>query len=366
MTEYRGRREWLQHGPVDRFESLLTWRELNTLIRDHRPAPPRFRLMKGGDPIPERAYQRSFETLRGPLRLLDVARFLAQLRDGATLVWDAIDQAHGPVRSVKQALERELRAFVFVNLYASWGAIGGIGDHWDDHDVFVLQISGRKNWRVHPATHASPLPDDVFGEPPEEYAHDWTLAPGSVLYLPRGWWHRVTPVGEPSLHLTIGVLRPTNADFLEWMLNRAKASELVRADWPASMDDAARSEHATALRAVLDEWIQPWTLELYEQAQDAAHYLDPRPTLQAVAEVNPEAWDPSSKTILLSTRANLLDRGTDVALVVAGQQWLAPKDAAPLLGALIGGQSIPLGTLLEHMPRSLVSDLVTEGILAVV
>jgi ribosomal protein L16 Arg81 hydroxylase len=365
MKDYHGKREWIHHGRPDRFEWLLSWPRLNELIRDQRPASPRFRLMKAGRSLPEGIYQRTVQTLRGPLRLLDPSQLLAELRGGATLVWDAIDQGHPPIRAIKQAVERALRALVFVNMYASWGTLGGVGDHWDDHDVFVVQVIGRKNWRVHPATRKWPMPDEDFGdEAPVEYAHEWMLEAGGVLYLPRGWWHRVTPVNEPSLHLTIGVLRPTNADFLLWLLDRAKASDLVRQDFPITRDDAARTAHAAALRSVLEEWLQPSSIALYGQEQDDTHYLDPRPTLQAVGECSPEAWDPNSEALFLSTRAQIQDRGADVALVVAGTEWRAPKEAEPLLSALVNGQPVRIGTLLEGVPGHLISDLVTAGVIA--
>jgi ribosomal protein L16 Arg81 hydroxylase len=218
---------------------------------------------------------------------------------------------------------------------------------------------------VHPATRKWPLPGDFAAEPPAKYAHKWTLKAGSVLYLPRGWWHRVTPVNEPSLHLTIGVLRPTNADFLGWLLNVAKESDLVRQDFPSPTDGEARAAHAAALRSMLEEWISPSNIELYERVQDATHYLDPRPTLQAVGDADPEAWAPNSEALLLSTRARLQDRGADIVLLAAGREWRAPKEAGPLLSALVEGRPVRMETLLERVPASLVSELVTAGILAV-
>jgi ribosomal protein L16 Arg81 hydroxylase len=364
--DHHGKREWFQRGRHDRFDGLLSWQTLNALIRDQRPTAPRFRLTKADRLVPEAAYHRIVQTLRGPLRLLEPARMLAELRAGATLVWDAIDQAHPPIREVKQAIERALHAFAFVNMYASWGTVAGVGAHWDDHDVFVLQITGRKRWRVHPATRKHPLPEDFDeAEPPGEYAYEWTLAAGDVLYLPRGWWHQVSPQGEPSLHLTVGILRPTNADVLGWLLERAKESELVRQDFPFPMDDEARASHAAALRSALEAWIQPATLALYEQVHDATHYLDPRPTLQAVADARAEAWDPEAAVVCLSTRASVEDRDTNVALVVTGREWLAPGAAAPLLRELVDGRAVRLGTLLERVPAQLVSALVTAGVLAV-
>jgi hypothetical protein len=291
---------------------------------------------------------------------------LAELREGATIVWDAIDHGHPPIRFAKEVIERALRAFVFINMYASWGALPGVDDHWDDHDVFVLQVTGHKNWRVHPATRMWPMPEDFGTEPPPEYEHDWTLVPGSVLYLPRGWWHRVTPVNEPSLHLTIGILKPTNADFLAWLLDQAKESEFVRQDYPFPVDEGARVAYAAALRSVLGEWLQPSSIGRYEQLLDDTHYLDPRPTLQAVEDPYGEAWDSDSEAVILSTRARLEDRGHEVALIVAGNEWRAPKQATALLRALVDGRPLRVGALLEGVPARLVSELVTAGIVAVI
>jgi ribosomal protein L16 Arg81 hydroxylase len=363
--EYQGTREWIHHGDSHRFDSLLSWHMLNKLIRDQRPAGPRFRLMRDGARLPEETYQRNVPTLRGPLRQLDPARLLAELRQGATLVWDAIDQCHPPARAMKQEIERALGTFAFVNLYASWGNASGTNDHWDDHDIFVLQLIGRKSWRVHPATRPWPLPDDAPGTSPATYANEVTLVPGSVLYLPRGWWHLATPVDEPSLHLTIGVLRPTNADFLAWLLDIARESELVRRDFPLSMDGEAREAHAVALRAVLDEWLHAENLDLFAQMHDATHYLDPRPTLQAVGDPRPETWDPDSYACLLSTRARVEERSTDVVLVVAGSEFRAPTQAGPLLRALVDGRTVRLAILLEHVPSDLVAKLVEVGVLAI-
>jgi ribosomal protein L16 Arg81 hydroxylase len=360
MRDYQGKQEWIHHGRPDRFEWLLSWQSLNTLIRDHRPSFPRFRLMKAGHPVPEGNYHRTIQTLRGPLRQLDPPRLHAELREGATLVWDAIDQAYPPIRAAKQAMERALRAFMFVNMYASWGSIGGFGDHWDDHDVFVLQVIGRKNWHVRPAS--------MFNnEPPVEPMQELQLRAGSVLYLPRGWWHRVTPINEPSLHLTIGVLRPTNADFLLWLLDKSKQSDLIGEDFPFEMDDNARTKHAAALRLMIEDWIQPSNISLYEQDYNNEHYLDPMPTLEVVGEANLNAWDADSEVIFLSTRAHLQNGDReDVILMVAGTQWRLPKKAEHLLNALINGQRVQIRVLLQCVSGNFLMQLVNAGIIALV
>jgi ribosomal protein L16 Arg81 hydroxylase len=364
MRTYWGRSAWSHRIHSSRFEPLLTWERLNTLIRDHRPTGPRFRLVKAGQPLPETAWHRTVSTLRGPLRLLDGARLMAELRAGASIVWDGIDQVDEPLRTLKRGFERALQCFVFVNLYASFGTVHGFPDHWDDHDVFVLQLAGRKRWRVHPPTRPWPLADEALPAPPVRYAHNWMLRAGGALYLPRGWWHRVTPLGEPSLHLTIGVLRPTNLDLLRWLLEQAEAMELLRQDLPMGSSRAGRVAHAKALRGALADWVSADGIAAYERAQVAAHFLEPRPTLQAVAAPDAKTWDPDAGVLLLSTRAQLATRGNRCMLRVAGGEWSAPVEARRALRALVAGEAVPLGTLLEAASGELVSELVSAGVLA--
>jgi ribosomal protein L16 Arg81 hydroxylase len=363
-AEVRGVHAWRQAGQADRFENLLSWPTLNQLIRDQRPTSPRFRVMKAGRAVPESTYHRVVETGRGPLRMLDPARLLAHARAGATLVWDAIDQAHQPIRTAKQAIERALGGFAFVNMYASWGDTGGLDDHWDDHDVFVLQVLGRKNWQIEAPTQKWPLAHTTGLEPPEKFEHDWTLSSGDVLYLPRGWWHRVAPVGEPSLHLTVGLLRPTNADFLQWLIDRGTKSDLLRQDFPSPTDGAAA--HADALRRLMSDMITTSSLDGFARYQDDSHYLDPLPTLQAAGDTDLTSSDAGADAILLSTRARVCDGADGVVLDVAGYEFSAPRDADSALRALVDGAAVPLDELRAVVPGGLISELVAAGIIALV
>ena len=82
------------------------------------------------------------------------------------------------------------------------------------HDVFVLQLAGRKHWTVHAPVHADPLRNQPWRDHAGAVAAragadapviDTVLEPGDALYLPRGWLHAATALGEVSAHLTVGV-----------------------------------------------------------------------------------------------------------------------------------------------------------------
>gem|GEM_PF-4659743 len=45
---------------------------------------------------------------------------------------------------------------------------------------------------------------------------------GDMIYLPKGVWHDVSAIGDPSLHVTIGMLYPSVAEFIKWLLESGK------------------------------------------------------------------------------------------------------------------------------------------------
>ena len=93
--------------------------------------------------------------------------------------------------------ERLLRRFAFVpqarldDVMVSFAAPGGgVGAHCDSYDVFLLQDSGRRIWRLERPRSFAPVPGaplQLIGDfrPDEEYL----LEPGDLLYLPPGWGH---------------------------------------------------------------------------------------------------------------------------------------------------------------------------------
>ena len=79
--------------------------------------------------------------------------------------------------------------------YASDG--GGVGPHLDSYDVFLIQVHGRRRWRIGRAKDRSlvdGLPLKILRH--FEPEHEWLLEPGDMLYLPPLWAHDGVAVGE--------------------------------------------------------------------------------------------------------------------------------------------------------------------------
>jgi 50S ribosomal protein L16 3-hydroxylase len=141
--------------------------------------------------------------------------------------------------------------------------------HFDDHEVIVVQLAGRKRWTIaQNTTVVNPLHNAgralegeagryADGPPPPDLRRGKAVAlrPGSVLFLPRGYWHQ-TIAQERSISLTFGFRTPSWLDLLQQHL----ASTLsLRPEWRQTAwgvwDDSTKrlgaDERWEALRATL-------------------------------------------------------------------------------------------------------------------
>jgi hypothetical protein len=160
-----------------------------------------------------------------------------------------------------------------VNAYAAWGDERGFGCHWDNHDVLVLQVSGRKHWLIKSEPEPSPLDKFDPASAPGPTSTEWSghLCAGDVLYVPRGWWHEVTPCGAPTLHLTVGIPALTSMNVLRWLVDRLQSDEWIRRDIPGHECSQPPGDYLETLEGkLLAELRQPKLLQAFFTAASAA------------------------------------------------------------------------------------------------
>jgi len=128
--------------------------------------------------------------------------------------------------------------------YASDG--GGVGPHVDSYDVFLLQLHGRRRWRVgrcpNPSFRAG-LPLKILEQ--FEAQHDWLLEPGDMLYLPPGWGHDGVAVGEcvtASIGFRAAARDEVAYQVLQRLLDAAEPDEAVAPRLYRDPDQAAVAE----------------------------------------------------------------------------------------------------------------------------
>lgn len=125
------------------------------------------------------------------------------------------------VHALCEALEDEFGASVSANAYLTPAKTQGFAPHWDDVDVFVLQVEGTKRWKVYQGDRLPRVSSQDL-EKVDKPILDAVLRKGDLLYLPRGFAHEAKSLGEDSLHLTVSTHRQnTWADLLEHLVTRA-------------------------------------------------------------------------------------------------------------------------------------------------
>jgi len=169
---------------------------------------------------------------------------LRQLDGGATLVLQALHRTWPPLVAFGSDLAAELGHPVQINAYITPPQNQGFAPHYDVHDVFVLQVAGRKRWRVHEPVQVDPLGDQaweqrrdaVTARATEAPVLDELLEPGDGLYLPRGYIHSAVAQGELSIHLTVGVHPVTRYQLVRQVLAAAADDPELRASLPMGAD----------------------------------------------------------------------------------------------------------------------------------
>ncbi|MDR1853847.1 MAG: cupin domain-containing protein [Azoarcus sp.] len=101
---------------------------------------------------------------------------------------------------------------------------GGVGPHFDNYDVFLLQGIGKRRWQIADQQDRSL----VEGAPLRllrdfKPVHDWVLESGDLLYLPPHWAHNGIAIGECTTY-SVGFKSPTAQElaygFIDWLAER--------------------------------------------------------------------------------------------------------------------------------------------------
>ncbi|XP_007899499.2 ribosomal oxygenase 2 [Callorhinchus milii] len=141
-------------------------------------------------------------------------------------------QFHQPQRfkdvlwKIQEMLECFFGSLVGSNVYITPQGSQGLPPHYDDVEVFILQLEGEKHWRLYKPT--NPLAREYSVELEERIGsptHEFTLKSGDLLYFPRGTIHQAdTPAGgSHSTHITISTYQNNTwgdylLDVIPWLV----------------------------------------------------------------------------------------------------------------------------------------------------
>lgn len=193
-SEHFQRRPLARQGTAINAMGVCDWSDLDVLL-SARPEPDTLVVTRGvatADPAP-----RSLSALRA---LFAHARGI--------VVRDAERQL-APLAALGRAFARDIPGRQRVLIFATPRGTHGFGWHYDAEDVFIVQTAGQKTYYFRENTL---VPCPQLGAQPDftVFARETTplmscvLAPGDLLYLPRGYWHVAKPCSD-SLSMSLGV-----------------------------------------------------------------------------------------------------------------------------------------------------------------
>lgn len=259
--------------------------------------------------------------------------------------------------------------------YASDG--GGVGPHLDSYDVFLLQVHGRRRWRIgrsHDTRLQPGLPLKILAN--FEAEQEWLLEPGDMLYLPPRWAHDGVAEGE-CMTCSIGFRSASRDEFAREVLQRSldAAAEAADAEGePAAASPLYRdpSQPATATPGRIPPGMQQFAAaavaRLVGDEQALACSLG-----EWLSEPKPRVWfdaaDDIDGSMPLAPKSGVcLDRRTrmlwdDWHVFINGESFRAAGRDARLMRQLADDRRLP-GALLARLgveARALIDEWVRAG-----
>lgn len=294
-----------------------------------------------------------------------------------TLLVQAVDQFIPEVAELQEHF-RFLPSWRIDDVMISYAAPGGgVGPHFDNYDVFLLQGYGQRRWQIGQMCDSdSPLLAHADLRILAEFAgtDEWVLEPGDMLYLPPRLAHFGTAVDD-CMTYSIGFRAPSAAevlthftDFLAQFLSdeeRYSDADIqpVASDPAQIQRDALErlkgllNEHMSDERLLLTWFGQFMTEPRYPELV-AGEDLEEDDLLSALEQGAVIIRNPSARLAWSEVDDDLL-------LFASGQSRLLPGNLRELLKLVCSADALHaenLGQWLEDEDgRKLVNELIKQG-----
>ncbi|AFW02896.1 cupin [Gluconobacter oxydans] len=134
-----------------------------------------------------------------------------RIASGNTAYFTGIERISTSCLALKVQLEAALIATVDLSLFVTpSNTVGNLPRHYDNVDGLILQISGRKTWKLWGIAATDPLLVEKRSNVSEMATDDnvhatYTLEAGDLLFVPAGMIHETDTTDDHSIHITVGV-----------------------------------------------------------------------------------------------------------------------------------------------------------------
>jgi ribosomal protein L16 Arg81 hydroxylase len=247
----------VERGAPDHFAGLFSRRALDTILWS---APPPWGVVQIAN------HRRGEGWVDYTSAAPDPGRLAMASAQGDTIVLNDVHLRWAPVAALCRDLTRVFHFFVNVNLYLTPRDAQGLSPHFDTQDVFILQVEGKKRWRLYAPLVHLPQDEDACAVPAEHCrapSLEVDLKAGDTLYIPRGVVHEALTGEQASMHLTVGISVVSWEHLLAAALSRVSRNDAAfRSPLPVGfMDRADMAALEAQAKALLRRWAEAMDVE---------------------------------------------------------------------------------------------------------
>jgi 50S ribosomal protein L16 3-hydroxylase len=281
-----------------------------------------------------------------------------------TLLVQGVDLHHDAVHALMNRFRfiPDARLDDLMISYATEG--GGVGPHYDNYDVFLLQAHGKRRWRIGRQDDLSLKP----GMPVKILANfqpeqEFVLEPGDMLYLPPHYAHDGVAEGGECMTYSIGFRSPKAGELAQELLQRL-AEDALEAAGEAFYRDPRQA--AVAAPAAMPAELQRFARRALQQVLKDPLALQ-RALGEALSEPKPQVWFEPGQG-LRARRGVVLDRRTRMLydaehVYINGESYRASGRDAVLMRRLADERQLAAAELgrASAAARALLGDWCEDG-----
>jgi 50S ribosomal protein L16 3-hydroxylase len=243
-----------------------------------------------------------------------------------TLLVQGVDQYSDEVHDILDQFDF-LPQWRLEDIMASYAPIGGgVGPHFDYYDVFLIQISGSRQWQLgQSCDELTPLQKNTSVKLLADFQAEAThlLHPGDMLYIPAGKAHWGVADSDDCITFSIGFRAPSEKELISAILenivndlsenNRYKDQIKAIDENPAKMNSAVQHQVLQLMQTLTIEKLQ-------KAAGQAFGQLVTEPRYSALDE------PPEDTDDLRSTLLDMINNEEDLPLVIPPHTRVAFSD----------------------------------------
>jgi 50S ribosomal protein L16 3-hydroxylase len=311
----------------------------------------------------------------------DESRFAELPEQGWTLLVSDLEK-HVPVTQALIEPFRFIPDWRIDDLMISYAVEGGsVGPHWDDYDVFLVQVAGTREWQIDTSSYCD---EDLLPNPDLKILSrfnaetSWLLQPGDILYLPPRVAHHGIARDNDCMTCSVGFRAPAWSDMLTNLvedISQTQDSDNRYTDPGLRAADVAGQIRTEELNEVRNHLHQLLTLDDTALAHWFGRYIT-EPSMDWIEESEEIATD-TFRTMLsgamilersTATRLAWTDDPEGISFFADGQHYSLPGELKQLAVLLCTRHSFDANELLNathdnHVGFMLLHDLFQRGIL---